>query len=350
MTARETTGAKLSLATAELGTSQDHPDIAVGRAVLTTEANALTAMAAMLDEKFVAAVNILDEVAREDRESMHPPGRVIVSGMGKSGHIGRKIAATFASTGTPAQFVHPAEASHGDLGMITERDAVIALSNSGETRELSDLINHVKRFGIPLISITGKSDSTLARAATVPLILADHPEAGALGLAPTTSTTMTLALGDALAIALLERKGFTAADFRVLHPGGKLGHQLSMVGDFMHRGDEIPLVSEDSHMPDAMLTMTSKHFGCTGVVSDDGVLVGIITDGDLRRHMSPDLTTLPVTEVMTAHPVTIGPNMMAAEALKMMNGRRISAAFVVDDSERPVGIVHIHDFLRSGVA
>ncbi|MBO6836693.1 MAG: KpsF/GutQ family sugar-phosphate isomerase [Alphaproteobacteria bacterium] len=348
MTARDTNGAKLSLAAdAE---APDHPDIAAGRAVLTTEADALTALAATLDARFVAALDILDDVAREDRNGQHPPGRVIVSGMGKSGHIGRKIAATLASTGTPAQFVHPAEASHGDLGMITERDAVIALSNSGETQELSDLIRHVTRFGIPLISITGRGDSTLARAATVPLVLPDYPEAGALGLAPTTSTTMTLALGDALAVALLERKGFTAADFRILHPGGKLGHQLSMVGDLMHRGDELPLVPDTARMPEAMLAMTSKHFGCTGVVSADGVLVGIITDGDLRRHMSPELTTLPVTQVMTARPVTLGANTMAAEALKLMNGRQITAAFVVDDAERPVGIVHIHDFLRSGVA
>lgn len=348
MTARDTNGAKLSLtADAE---APDHPDIAAGRAVLTTEADALTALAATLDARFVAALDILDDVAREDRNGQHPPGRVIVSGMGKSGHIGRKIAATLASTGTPAQFVHPAEASHGDLGMITERDAVIALSNSGETQELSDLIRHVTRFGIPLISITGRGDSTLARAATVPLVLPDYPEAGALGLAPTTSTTMTLALGDALAVALLERKGFTAADFRVLHPGGKLGHQLSMVGDLMHRGDELPLVPDTARMPEAMLAMTSKHFGCTGVVSADGVLAGIITDGDLRRHMSPELTTLPVTQVMTARPVTLGANTMAAEALKLMNGRQITAAFVVDDAERPVGIVHIHDFLRSGVA
>ncbi|WP_421882600.1 KpsF/GutQ family sugar-phosphate isomerase [Pacificispira sp.] len=348
MTARDTNGAKLSLAAdAE---APDHPDIAAGRAVLTTEADALTALAATLDARFVAALDILDDVAREDRNGQHPPGRVIVSGMGKSGHIGRKIAATLASTGTPAQFVHPAEASHGDLGMITERDAVIALSNSGETQELSDLIRHVTRFGIPLISITGRGDSTLARAATVPLVLPDYPEAGALGLAPTTSTTMTLALGDALAVALLERKGFTAADFRVLHPGGKLGHQLSMVGDLMHRGDELPLVPDTARMPEAMLAMTSKHFGCTGVVSADGVLAGIITDGDLRRHMSPELTTLPVTQVMTARPVTLGANTMAAEALKLMNGRQITAAFVVDDAERPVGIVHIHDFLRSGVA
>ncbi len=348
MTARDTNGAKLSLASdAE---APDHPDIAAGRAVLTTEADALTALAATLDARFVAALDILDDVAREDRNGQHPPGRVIVSGMGKSGHIGRKIAATLASTGTPAQFVHPAEASHGDLGMITERDAVIALSNSGETQELSDLIRHVTRFGIPLISITGRGDSTLARAATVPLVLPDYPEAGALGLAPTTSTTMTLALGDALAVALLERKGFTAADFRILHPGGKLGHQLSMVGDLMHRGDELPLVPDTARMPEAMLAMTSKHFGCTGVVSADGVLAGIITDGDLRRHMSPELTTLPVTQVMTARPVTLGANTMAAEALKLMNGRQITAAFVVDDAERPVGIVHIHDFLRSGVA
>lgn len=323
-------------------------DIAAGRSVLATEAAALEALAATLDDTFIAALDILDGIGGDtDNPSS---GRLIVSGMGKSGHIGRKIAATLASTGTPAQFVHPAEASHGDLGMITDRDAVLALSNSGETRELSDLIRHVTRFGIPMISITGKADSTLSNAATVALVLPDHPEAGALGLAPTTSTTMTLALGDALAVALLERKGFTAADFKVLHPGGKLGHQLSKVGDLMHSGKELPLVGDDAVMADAVLTITSKHFGCTGVLAKDGSLAGIVTDGDLRRHMSSHLTERQVTDVMTVDPVTVAPDTMAAEVLNTMNACQITAIFVIDENRCPVGIVHIHDFLRAGVA
>ncbi len=324
-------------------------DIASGRNVLLTEAAALTDMAAKLDADFTAALDILARVT-DVAGVARSAGRLIVSGMGKSGHVGRKIAATFASTGTPAQFVHPAEASHGDLGMITEQDAVLAISNSGETSELTDLIGHVTRFAIPMIGITGRSGSTLAKAASVALILPDHPEAGAIGLAPTTSTTMTLALGDALAIALLERKGFTAADFRVFHPGGKLGRQLSKVGDLMHRDAELPLVALDCRMHDALLTMTSKHFGCTGIVDADGKLVGIITDGDLRRHMASDLTEQEVRSVMTSGPITVSETTLAAEALKVMDDRKITAIFVVDDAHRPIGIMHVHDFLRAGVA
>ncbi|MDF1747453.1 MAG: KpsF/GutQ family sugar-phosphate isomerase [Alphaproteobacteria bacterium] len=323
-------------------------DLATGRAVLRAEAAALNDMAEKLDGAFVAALDILMGItAVGDRA-----GRIIVSGMGKSGHIGRKIAATFASTGTPAQFVHPAEASHGDLGMITERDAVIAISNSGETQELTDLIGHVKRFQIPMISITGRAGSTLSEAANVALVLPQHPEAGEIGLAPTTSTTMTLAMGDALAVALMARKGFTANDFRVLHPGGKLGRQLLKVADLMHRGENIPLVAHKARMDEVVLTITSKHFGCTGVLDDDGALIGIVTDGDLRRHMSDKLTEQPVTNVMTAGPITIPSTMIAAEALNIMNTgkRKITAMFVVDDAQKPVGIVHIHDFLRAGVA
>ncbi len=321
-------------------------DLATGRAVLRAEAAALSDMAEELNGAFISALDILMGVtAVGDRA-----GRIIVSGMGKSGHIGRKIAATFASTGTPAQFVHPGEASHGDLGMITERDAVIAISNSGETHELSDLIGHVKRFQIPMIGITGRAGSTLAQAANVALILPQHPEAGEIGLAPTTSTTMTLAMGDALAVSLMARKGFTANDFRVLHPGGKLGRQLLKVADLMHRGENIPLVQQQARMDEVVLTITSKHFGCTGVVDDAGGLIGIVTDGDLRRHMSNNLAEQLVTKVMTAGPITITSTMIAAEALNIMNDRKITAMFVVDEAQKPVGIVHIHDFLRAGVA
>jgi arabinose-5-phosphate isomerase len=324
-------------------------DLAAGRAVLTAEAEALGALAAGLDARFASALDIL-EAATAETGAGSGPGRVIVSGMGKSGHVGRKIAATLASTGTPAQFVHPGEASHGDLGMITERDAVIAISNSGETWELTDLIQHVKRFRIPLVAITSRAESTLARAADVALVLPDRPEAGAIGLAPTTSTTMTLALGDALSVALLERKGFTAGDFRVLHPGGKLGRQLAKVADFMHCGDELPLVGTGARMDEAVLTITSKHFGCVGIVDGGGTLCGIITDGDLRRNMARDLTEQAAADVMTRNPVTVTPEMLAAEALNMMNTRKITAVFVVADGGKPAGIVHIHDFLRAGVA
>jgi arabinose-5-phosphate isomerase len=322
--------------------SSRHHDLAAGRAVLRAEAEALEALSGSLDDRFVTAIDTLAAVA--DRG-----GRVIVAGMGKSGHVGRKIAATLASTGTPAQFVHPAEASHGDLGMITERDAVMAISNSGETHELTDMIAHVKRFRIPLVAITSRSRSALAEAASVALILPDRNEAGAMGLAPTTSTTMTLALGDALAVALLERKGFTSTDFKALHPGGKLGKQLMRISDLMHGEDELPLVPLDAGMDRAVLTMTSKHFGCTGVV-DKGKLVGVVTDGDLRRHMSHDLTDRAVAETMTADPVTVKPETMAAEVLSLMQRRKIHAVFVVDEDGAPIGIVNIHDILRAGVA
>lgn len=334
-------------------------DLKAGRAVLDAGADALSALAASLDSRFSDALDLLeratagtpsDATGQASPAAGTGPGRIIVSGMGKSGHVGRKIAATLASTGSPAQFVHPGEASHGDLGMITERDAVIAISNSGETWELTDIIQHVKRFRVPLIAITSRPDSTLARAADVALVLPARPEAGAIGLAPTTSTTMTLALGDALSVALLERKGFTAGDFRVLHPGGKLGRQLSKVSDFMHRGDEVPLVGLETRMSDAVLTITSKHFGCVGVVDANGLLCGIITDGDLRRHMARDLTEQTAAEVMTPNPVTMAPDTLAAEALNMMNARKITAAFSVDGAGAPIGIVHIHDFLRAGVA
>lgn len=276
-------------------------------------------------------------------------GRVIVTGMGKSGHVARKIAATMASTGTPAQFVHPAEASHGDMGMITPADAVLALSNSGETAELADLVTYSRRWRIPLIGITSRAASSLGSSADVTLALPATGEAGALGLAPTSSTTMMLALGDALALGLLERKGFSAEDFHQLHPGGKLGQRLMRVADLMHRDREVPLVDQSTPMSQALIEMSSKTFGCVGATDAQGRLVGIVTDGDLRRHMGADLLGQTVEAVMTAGPLTIAGSALAAEAVRIMNERSITTLFVVDD-DKPVGIIRLHDCLRAGVA
>jgi arabinose-5-phosphate isomerase len=307
------------------------------------EADAIRALAESLDGAFTAAVDRIEALA-----TRRTGGRVIVSGMGKSGHIARKIAATLASTGTPAQFVHPAEASHGDLGMITAADVVVCLSNSGETPELNDLVAHAKRFEIPLVAIVGREASTLAQAADVALVLPKAPEACPLGLAPTTSTAMMLALGDALAVALLERKGFTAEDFQVLHPGGKLGKALIKVSDIMHTGDEVPLVPPGTGMRDAVLIMTAKTFGCVGVADESGRLIGVITDGDLRRHIDGDLFAQTVNNVMTRSPKTIRPQALAAEALGRMKASKVTALFVVAEG-KVVGILRIHDILRAGV-
>ncbi len=276
-------------------------------------------------------------------------GRVIVTGMGKSGHIGRKIAATFASTGTPAYFVHPGEASHGDLGVITPDDVIIALSWSGETVELKDLLDYAKRFRVALIAITARADSTLARAADVALTLPAAREACPLGLAPTTSTLIQLALGDALAVALFESRGFTALQFKDLHPGGRLGASLTFVRDVMHKGKSVPVVAQGARMTEALMEMTSKGFGCVGVTDAAGALVGIITDGDLRRHMREDLLASPVDVVMTKRPKTVRPDQLAGEALEMLNAAKITTLFVVDGG-KPVGLVHFHDLLRIGVA
>jgi arabinose-5-phosphate isomerase len=312
-----------------------------GRRVLRIEADALYAVAEALDDAFALAVDRIAAIS----------GRVIVSGMGKSGHIGRKIAATFASTGTPALFVHPAEASHGDLGMITSADLVLALSNSGETPELADIVGYCRRFTIPLIAIVGRATSALAKAADVTLKLPDRPEACPMGLAPTTSTTATLALADALAIALLQHKGFDAQGFGVFHPGGKLGKKLIKVEQLMHRGDALPLVDVNMSTAEAILEMTAKRFGCVGVLDPSGRLAGIITDGDLRRHMASDLLGLPAADVMTSSPRTIRADALAVEALAAMNlsDRPITVMFVLDD-QRPIGILHMHDCLRAGVA
>jgi arabinose-5-phosphate isomerase len=314
-------------------------DLAAARQVLATEAAALTALADALDARLGRAIDLLAGAT----------GRVVVTGMGKSGHVARKIAATFASTGTPSLFVHPAEASHGDLGMITASDAVLALSNSGETPELADLVDYARRFAIPLVGITSRAASTLAEHADVALILADAPEACPMGLAPTTSTTQMLALGDALAVALLARKGFTAADFRVFHPGGRLGRRLLRVRDLMHGGDEVPLAPADTPMAAAILRMTAGRFGCLGLTAEDGTLAGIITDGDLRRAMSSDLLVKSAASVMTERPRTITPDALAAEAMRVMNEARITALFVTDE-QKPVGVIHVHDLLRAGVA
>jgi arabinose-5-phosphate isomerase len=278
-------------------------------------------------------------------------GRVIISGMGKSGHVGHKIAATLASTGTPAFFVHPAEASHGDLGMITRDDVVLALSWSGETSELRSLVEYTRRWDIPLIAMTAFVDSTLGRESDPVLALPPADEACPHGLAPTTSTLMQLALGDALAMALLESRGFTAEEFRLFHPGGKLGASLHFVRDIMHRGDAVPLAAPETPMPQALAVITEKGFGCVGVVDGTGLLVGVVTDGDLRRHIAPDLMQRTVGAIMTTAPKTVPPDCLVGEALAMMNQatRPFTVLFVVDDG-RPLGIVHMHDFLRLGVA
>ena len=310
--------------------------IAVGRRTLTVESEALGALAASLDEAFVAAVETLFKAE----------GRVILTGIGKSGHVARKIAATLASTGTTAMFVHAAEASHGDLGMISAKDVILALSKSGEARELADLLAYAKRFDIPLIAMTAVASSTLGRAANTVLLIPDAPEATDEVNAPTTSTTLQMALGDALAVALIERRGFTASDFKLFHPGGKLGAMLRTVGDLMHAGAELPLIAPDRPMSEALLVMTEKRFGCVGVI-DDGALQGLITDGDLRRHME-GLMDHTAGEVMTRHPLTATPHMLAAEALKLMNDKRVTVLFVLD-GDRPVGVLRVHDLLRAGV-
>jgi arabinose-5-phosphate isomerase len=312
--------------------------LATARRVVTREAEALAQLAAGLGEGFAAAVaTILD--AR---------GRVIVSGMGKSGHIARKIAATFASTGTPAQFVHPAEASHGDLGMVMRGDVLLVLSNSGETPELADIVAHSRRFGIPLIAVAARPDSALVRQADVSVLLPAVPEACDTGIVPTTSTTMMLALGDALAVVLMDHRRFTPDQFRLFHPGGRLGARLVRVGDLMHA--DMPLVPVGTPMGEALVEMSRKGFGVVGVTRETGALAGIVTDGDLRRHMD-GLMSLTADQVMTPDPRTIGPQALAERAVAVMNDRKITCLFVVDPegSRAAVGILHIHDCLRAGV-
>ncbi len=310
--------------------------LATGQRVIRREAEALDALAGALGASFSTAVGLL----------MAAKGRVIVSGMGKSGHIARKIAATFASTGTPAHFVHPAEASHGDLGMVAEGDVLIVLSNSGETTELADIVAHAKRFGIPLIAVAGRAGSTLMRQADAAILLPDVPEACETGVVPTTSTTMTLALGDALAIALMEHRAFTPDHFRMFHPGGKLGARLLRVRDLMH--SDPPLVPEGLSMGEVLLAITRSGFGMVGVTDAAGRLAGIITDGDLRRHLD-GLLSHKAGEVMTRDPRTIGPEALAGEALAVMNDRKITCLLVTEGPESAIGILHVHDCLRAGV-
>lgn len=321
-------------------TLDDAALLASGRNVLTAEGAALGKLAGHIGQSFAAAVRLIVACT----------GRVVVSGMGKSGHIARKIAATLASTGTPALFVHPAEASHGDLGMIVAHDVIIALSNSGKTAELTDLVAYARRFSIPLIGVTGCGESPLAQDSDVALLLPAVPEVGSLGLAPTTSTTMMLALGDALAVATLESKGFTAADFRNFHPGGKLGAILQRVSDVMHGGADLPLAKPDDSMAHVLVVMTEKRFGCAGIVDGSGALLGIVTDGDLRRHMESGLLGKSAETVMTRNPLAVAPRLLAAEALKILNDTQRTQLFVVDDDGKPVGILHIHDLLRAGIA
>ena len=309
------------------------------RRTLATEIEGLQALSATLDDAFTQAVTVLANIS----------GRVIVSGMGKSGHIGAKITATMASTGTPAQFVHPSEASHGDLGMITQNDAILALSWSGETAELSNLINYAKRFSIPLIGLTSGADSLLGRAADICLCLPKSKEACPNGLAPTTSTTMQLALGDALAVALLEQRKFTSADFKNFHPGGKLGAGLVLVHEIMHKDAALPIVPIGTRMDKALITMTEKGFGCLGVQQLDGQMAGLVTDGDLRRHMADDLLSKNVEDIMTPDPITIGSDTVCGEALNIMNTRNIQCLFICEE-KKPEGLVHILDLLRIGVA
>lgn len=310
------------------------------RRVIRTEADGLMQLADNLGGEFAQAVELM----------LGARGRVIVSGMGKSGHVARKIAATLASTGTPAQFVHPAEASHGDLGMLTPDDVLLMLSNSGETPELADMIAYSRRFNIPMIGVASRADSTLLKQSDVALTLPRATEACGTGVVPTTSTTMTLALGDALAVALMEYRQFQPEDFRNFHPGGKLGAQLSRVRDLMHAGDALPLVSAMASMGDTLLEISRKGFGVVGVTDAEGLLIGIITDGDLRRHME-GLLSLNAGEVMTRAPRTIAPDALAEAAVGVMNERKITCLFVVDPAQpgKAIGLLHIHDCLRVGL-
>jgi len=324
----------MTLHAATIGTATTLED---GRGVVRAEAAALLSLADGLDARFVKAVEMI----------LATRGRLIVAGIGKSGHVGRKIAATFASTGTPSHFVHAAEASHGDLGMITPDDVCLLLSKSGETSELSDLISYTRRFRVALISISGNPESTLAQKSDIALILPDAPETCAIGMAPTTSTTMTLALGDALAVAVMRAKGFDPARFHLFHPGGKLGAQFLRVGELMYQGEALPLVSEDARMDDVLMRMTGTGYG-VAIVVDGERLAGIITDGDLRRNMDGLLLRV-AGDVATRSPKTIGPDALVSEAVATMNGNKVNALCVIDEMRHVVGMIRLHDCLRAGV-
>ena len=314
-------------------------DLAAARRVLGLASEALSALSGGLDGSFSKAVDTI----------LAAKGRVIVSGMGKSGHVGRKVAATLSSTGTPAHFVHPAEAAHGDMGAITPDDVLLLLSKGGETEELAHLITYAKRFHIPVIAIACRDDSTLMRAADVALLLPDAPESCAIGMAPTTSTTMMMALGDALAVALMERRGFDADRYRDFHPGGSLGRALIRVSDLMHTGSEVPLCGQDAPMQEVLLAMASGRLGCVGIVDGAGALAGIVTDGDIRRHATKGLEGRAARDVMTRDPKVAAPGKLAAEALTLMTEKNITQLFVLEDA-RPIGVLHIHDCLRAGLA
>ena len=319
----------------------ENKDIQVAKQTIDREIEALRVLENSLDNTLTKALDVLQQTK----------GRVIITGMGKSGHIARKIAATMSSTGTPAFFLHPGEASHGDLGMVTTSDVVVAISNGGESKELSDILVYCKRFNVPTIAITKNPQSSLGQNCDMVLKLPDNGEACPLGLAPMSSTTATLVMGDILAADLMVRKGFTAEDFKLRHPGGKLGAILRHVSDIMHTGDEMPLVDENAIMQDALITMSAKMLGCVGIINADGDLVGMITDGDLRRWMAPNLIEEKVSKVMTKNPRTIRGEALIAEAVNVMNntGRGITNLFVVE-GKKPVGVVHIHDCLRAGVS
>ena len=306
---------------------------------INREIDTITKLRDSLDNNLTQALNLMQQAK----------GRIILTGMGKSGHIGKKIAASLASTGTPSFFVHPAEASHGDLGMITEDDVVIAISNSGESKELVDILNYCKRFGIKLIAITKNPESSLGKAGDVVLQLPNNGEACPLGLAPTNSTTATLVLGDILTAGLIERKGFTKSDFNQRHPGGKLGSILQRVSDLMHTDLEMPILEENSNMQQVLLEMTSKRLGCVGFVNTDGIFTGMLTDGDLRRCLSAEILTKKAIDLMTKNPKTISKDTMAAEAMKIMHDKKITNIFVIED-KKPIGVIHIHDLLNNGVA
>ncbi len=320
--------------------NQAEADLAAARRVLGLASDALTALAAGLGDGFSRAVEVI----------LTAKGRVIVSGMGKSGHVGRKIAATLSSTGTPAHFVHPAEASHGDMGAITPGDVLLLLSKGGETEELANLLTYARRFHIPIIAIACVGESTLMRNADVALLLPDAPESCAIGMAPTTSTTMMVALGDALAVALMERRGFDADRYRDFHPGGSLGRALVRVSDLMHKDGEVPLCAIATPMQDVLLAMATGRLGCVGIVGADGTLAGIVTDGDIRRHAAKGLDGRSAQDVMTRDPKVSAPGQLAVEALALMTERQITQLFVLDGAKKPVGVIHIHDCLRAGLA
>jgi arabinose-5-phosphate isomerase len=313
--------------------------LARARRVLKLEAAGLDALSAALDESFVRAVEILEKVE----------GRIVVTGMGKSGHIAHKIAATLASTGKPAMFIHPGEASHGDLGMIGEKDGILAYTNSGGTPELGDIVAYSRRFKLPLVLVTSNVGGEFVEQADVTLVLPPAEEACFIGMAPTTSTTLMMALGDALAVVLMERVGFSVDDFKQRHPGGQLGKRLLKVSDLMHSGESMPVARPDQTMADVLPEMTAKSLGCVGIVGADGKLAGIVTDGDLRRHMGDDLLRRKVVDIMTKAPRTIRPTALASEAVAVMNEMKITALFVAEKG-RAVGLIHIHDCLRAGVA